>query len=126
MTRSLLHVIRAETLLLRQGADHRLPFDGETPIRIRGGLPLLPLLHINRGQTSSVTLSSIYVLQSAIKAQRDTGIETLLFSHGKACSPGDCLLWLPTGASFSPLNRELLRPKGPHRVDRNGATRRQP
>jgi hypothetical protein len=39
---------------------------GETPIRIGGGLPLSPLLHINRGQTSGVILSSIYVSQSTI------------------------------------------------------------
>ena len=51
---------------LRERADHRLSFNGETPVRIGGGLPLLPLLHLNPGQTSASGSSWIKGQQSGI------------------------------------------------------------
>jgi hypothetical protein len=66
MPRSLFHILRAESLPLREGADHRLSFNGETPVRIGGGLPLLPLSHLNPGQTSASGSSWIKGQQSGI------------------------------------------------------------
>ena len=54
MPRSLFHILHAEPLPLREGADHRL------------GLPLLPLLHLNPGQTSASGSSWIKGQQSGI------------------------------------------------------------
>jgi hypothetical protein len=59
VTHSRLDILHAEPSLLRKGAEHGLSFNAETPIYLRGGFPLLPFLHLNRGQTSVVTLSAI-------------------------------------------------------------------